>query len=327
MMSSLERAVLARAAHMSLGAPSVFNTQPWRWVVDDALTLYTAHDRQLRTADPAGRMLLTSCGAALHHARVALAAAGWETTVTRRVGVGRPEFDRDETLATVRLVGQVAPSPRYTALAAAIPCRHTDRRPYAEELPDEAMLAIRVAVEAEGLRVHRVRWDQLLHLRHAAEQAINAELANAAYRAELRLWTNRDTATGDGVPPETVIRQVSRAVPTRPFAVDPDAGLPAPDGGDTHSSYLILFGPGDDRGDWLRAGEALSAALLTATVHGVAAAPMSDLIEVPATRAHMRSMLAGMGYPHLVLRCGSGAMGAQPGHAPRRAADETIEEH
>jgi hypothetical protein len=291
-MSQLDYEILTRAARRALAAPSVFNTQPWRWVVGDQLALYRDGTRQLGAVDPSGRLMLTSCGAALHHARVALAAAGWACDVTRLV-----TDTSDDLLATVRLTEPTAPSPEQTAVAAAIDLRHTDRRPFADELPDGAMLAIRYAVEAETLRVHRVRWDQMATLRAAAEQAIRTESTHAAYLAELARWTTRDAGSGDGVPADTVVRRVPRRIPTRTLSLDPDAGRPVPADGDRRTSYLILYGRGDAPVDWLRAGEALSAALLTATVQGVAVAPMSDLIEVDAARQLTRSMLAGMGLP------------------------------
>src|SRR5690606_32132752 len=71
--------VLTRAAHAAGMAPSVHNTQPWRWrVFPEWLELYADRSRQLGRADPEGRLMTISCGAALHHARVALAAEGWE---------------------------------------------------------------------------------------------------------------------------------------------------------------------------------------------------------------------------------------------------------
>src|ERR1700751_3324917 len=60
-------------------APPVHNTQPWRWRVGPAsLNLYSEPDMQLHSTDPDGRDLIISCGAALHHCVVALAAMGWQ---------------------------------------------------------------------------------------------------------------------------------------------------------------------------------------------------------------------------------------------------------
>ena len=74
-MSVSEEVALAQAARTAGLAPSIHNTQPWRWRVDGStLDLRAERSRQLAITDPVGRMLAISCGAALHHVRVALAA-------------------------------------------------------------------------------------------------------------------------------------------------------------------------------------------------------------------------------------------------------------
>ena len=47
------------------------------------LELYAVRERQLPATDPQAQLLTLSCGTALHHARVALAAEGWSATVER----------------------------------------------------------------------------------------------------------------------------------------------------------------------------------------------------------------------------------------------------
>src|SRR5581483_508153 len=65
---------LVRAVERALQAPSVHNTQPWRWRIgDDTIDLLADRTRHLPSTDPDGRDLVISCGAALHHLRVALA--------------------------------------------------------------------------------------------------------------------------------------------------------------------------------------------------------------------------------------------------------------
>ena len=99
---------LFQAAEAARFAPSIHNTQPWRWVVRaDRLELSGVSERQLREQAPDGRMLLLSCGTAVHHARVALNAAGWRHEVARPAG---------EPLATIRVAERVAVRPER--------CRH-----------------------------------------------------------------------------------------------------------------------------------------------------------------------------------------------------------
>src|SRR6185503_16306307 len=96
-----ESGVLARAALTARKAPSILNSQPWRWRVDGrTLELRADRSRQISALDPDGRMLTVSCGAALHHARVALAAEGVRTTI----GYLPDPADRD-LLATLVHVG------------------------------------------------------------------------------------------------------------------------------------------------------------------------------------------------------------------------------
>src|SRR6516225_6305731 len=59
-------------------APSVNNTQPWRFVVGpDQIGLHADAGRRLEVADPDGREMMISCGAALFTARLALRSLGY----------------------------------------------------------------------------------------------------------------------------------------------------------------------------------------------------------------------------------------------------------
>jgi hypothetical protein len=80
-----DQAGLRRALESAVRAPSVYNSQPWRWRAGatSGVDLFADPDRHLVTVDAAGRDLLLSCGAALHHLVVALAGQGWSTQVER----------------------------------------------------------------------------------------------------------------------------------------------------------------------------------------------------------------------------------------------------
>ena len=65
---------LDEAATAALRAPSIFNMQPWTWRIEaGTLELRADPDGQLVDTGPEGRMLVISCGIALHHAVTALA--------------------------------------------------------------------------------------------------------------------------------------------------------------------------------------------------------------------------------------------------------------
>ena len=63
-------------------APSVHNTQPWRFrIAGDIIELHADPDRILMQIDPAGRELMISCGAALFGLRLGLRQLGCVPTV------------------------------------------------------------------------------------------------------------------------------------------------------------------------------------------------------------------------------------------------------
>ena len=114
---------LRRIVELATRAPSVHNTQPWRWRGGPhSLELYADRSRTLPASDPDGRNLVISCGAALHHAQVAADALGWSTMVTRF-----PDPDQPDLLARLA-VAPGTPSRHAPELLEAIDKRCTDRR-------------------------------------------------------------------------------------------------------------------------------------------------------------------------------------------------------
>src|SRR5690349_10847857 len=113
---------LERALEHALRAPSVHNTQPWRWQLQgDVIKLFADFDKQAGN-DRSRRDLLISCGAALHHFLVALAHDGHDAYVTYLSDLGD-----DTSLATIT-VTDAPPDPATARLFGAIERRHTERR-------------------------------------------------------------------------------------------------------------------------------------------------------------------------------------------------------
>jgi nitroreductase len=314
-------AALETAAQVALHAPSVFNTQPWRWQISgDTMELHADRARALTATDPDGRLLLLSCGTALHHARVALQAAGWQLHVERL-----PEHGASSLLARITIVGTPYADRRAERMAAAITARRTDRRSFSDQpVPGELLNTLRQAVEAEGAYLHLVRRDQMPMLATSTGRAADAESNDPAYRAELQDWTHRPAGSGDGVPAATAVRQAPRRVPVRDYAPGGTAALSPGDGFDLGASYVVLFGLSDTPAQVLRGGEALSALLLTATANGLATAPMSDTIEVEWPRHLLKNLLSGLGEPYLTIRLGYNDAAPELPPAPRRVAADVI---
>ena len=292
---------VAEASIAALRAPSILNTQPWRWeLVGNQAELWADRSRRLDGLDPDGRLLLLSCGTALHHARTALAAAGWTSTVDRLPDPAQPTL-----LARVRLGHAVPADPEAERMAAAVTRRRTDRRPFGDQpVSEQTLTKLRRFVEAEGAYLHVVPADQVPMLAISTERAAGAQQDDPAYREELDRWTNRPQWRGDGVSPGTAVEPALRRVPVRDFAPEGNPGLSAGAGIDKGAAYVIVFGMTDRPADLLRGGEALSALLLLATADGLATAPLSEAVEVAWTRHLLTSLLSDVGEPYIAVRLG-----------------------
>src|ERR1700728_3206533 len=119
-------------------APSVHNTQPWRFRHGQQEISITANnERQFMVADPHGREMMISCGAALFNMRVALRYLG----LVPKVRV-LPDHDLPNLVARVTWDQQVPPLDYEKELFQQITRRRTHRGGFdPTPLPDE-LLAI-----------------------------------------------------------------------------------------------------------------------------------------------------------------------------------------
>ena len=308
------------AIALAVRAPSVHNTQPWDWrFTGRTVELRSDPRRHLRNADPDGRDLLVSCGSALHHFTVAAAAMGWAAQVHRLPDPAEPGL-----LARIVLV------PHDTrdgdiALAAAIPRRRSDRRRFADRpllVRDEVFLQKSAADQGAALRVV-VEAPRLSALTSAAAEAAGLHRADPDYAIELAAWSGR-RYTPDGVPAQNTIQTPTavRELRVRDFA---GARLDDTEGRDG-AVLTVLSTARDSALDRLRAGEATSAVLLTATLLNLASCVYTEPLELTSTRGLIRDcVLDGHGEPQLVVRIGYLPEGAAPLAAtPRRPLGEVV---
>ena len=325
--TSPDPSVWRAAVELAVRAPSVHNTQPWRWRIgDERLELYADRSRQLEVIDPSGRALLVSCGSALVQARIALQAAGNTVTVTR----GPDNADPDH-LASIEVTGRAEATPETRRLADAAARRRTDRRPFADRPLDiDAAEALREAAAAEAAMLQEVRRPgDRTELIVAVGRADELEAADPAYLREMREWTGRSAGSTEGVPASAVPHVEGRRsdVEIRDFEVNAPGTLDVPDPGHVErAAMFILATEGDGAVDQLRAGEALGRVLLTATMQGLSASPYTQPMEAPGTAALLHRVLGGFGSPQIVLRVGWPGPGDEPPLTPRRPLDDVIDE-
>lgn len=193
----LDESTAMTAITIASRAPSIHNSQPWRWrIAPHSIHLYADPTRRLPETDPDERDLLVSCGAALHHLRVALAALGWSSRVHRLPNPAEPNH-----LAAIE-TSPHTPIPADIQLSIAIQARRTDRRRYSSwRLPPGLLdTLVTVAGQHGGLLVP-IRDPSHRHaLITAIWQAAQQQTASDGYASELTLWTGRGFGAEDGVP-------------------------------------------------------------------------------------------------------------------------------
>lgn len=324
-VQGFDEAVLWAALGRAVRAPSMHNSQPWRWRIGArAVELHADPTRRLPRTDPDGRDQVISCGAALHHLLVALADHGQGARVRRLPDPARPHH-----LATVTPAAEIDGGVD-VRLAAEIDRRTTDRRPFrpwpvpAEVTGQLAEIADRQGLESEIVTDPRAR----RRLYRAIETAAEKQHADAQYVTELADWSGRPDTSQDGVPAGRAPgpAQVPGQMPMRAFTAV--GGARQSISTEPESAALLVISSATDTPlQWLRVGEVTSAVLLTATRYGLAASPLLQPLEVGDTRTYVREcVVRTAGHPQMLLRIGWPHPDVTPPRpTPRRPLAEVVD--
>ncbi len=320
----VDAAVLKDAVQLACRAPSLHNSQPWKWVADTTgLQLFLDEDRQVESTDDSGprREAIISCGAVLDHLRVAIAVAGWSINVDRF-----PNPNNRRHLASVDFspLGHITEGHRQRADA--ILRRRTDRLPFAPPANWQVFEpSLRRSLDT-SVHLDVVPAELRPQLAEASALTESLRLYDSSYHAELAWWTG-SFATSDGIPASALISatESDRVDVGRTFPVsgqgDRRAGL-----ADDRSTVLVLCTDEDSPQDALRSGEALSQVLLECTLAGLATCPLTHLTELAASRELINTLIGRKGMPQTLIRVGrTPAIDEVPPMTPRRPLSDVLE--
>ncbi|AKN18842.1 Acg family FMN-binding oxidoreductase [Mycobacterium haemophilum] len=321
----VDTGVITRAVELACRAPSLHNSQPWRWVVrSTTVDLFADPHRIVTGADSSGREAIISCGAVLDHFRVAMAAIGCDSNIDIF-----PNPNNLDHLAAIDFtpMGNVAQARR--DLAKAILQRRTDRRPFRAPEDWASFEPVLHTSYDNDLATLEVLPDEVRpRLAQASRLAESLRRYDDLYHHELHWWTE-PSRESEGIPQGSLVSasdarrvDVKRPFPARWYREQSSVGP------QDQAKILLLSTPGDTRRDAFNCGQALSAVLLECTVAGLATCPVTHVTELEATRDIIRDLTTDTAaVPQLLIRVGIEPAGEVPPLTPRRPMSDVLEIH
>ncbi|MEU1423972.1 nitroreductase family protein [Kitasatospora sp. NPDC005751] len=320
---ALDAAALEKLVSAAVAAPSIHNSQPWHFRLQPETSLLevrAVRERAVPAADPQGRAMHVSVGAAVLNLRVAARYLGWAPEVRLLPDPGEPDL-----FATVRLdESSPVDLPGTDELYEAIWHRHSIRTPFTGDPVPPGVLDELVAVAgAESAVLHLPGHDETARLLELTAEAERRNTTDEAARTESRQWIRSGELPAVGIPVRALGPQ-DRAgrLPMRDFAALRAGEHQAPATFEREPLIAVLATRGDHPEDWLRAGLALEHVLLTATVHGVRASLLHQAMEWPNLRWEAREPHERPGHVQMLIRLGYGPEGAP---TPRLPAEDVLD--
>ncbi|HEX4016811.1 MAG TPA: hypothetical protein VHX15_08745 [Frankiaceae bacterium] len=325
------------ALHAAVVAPSIHNTQPWRFRITEgpepAVELLLDPGRELPALDPAHRQLIISCGSALAAYEIGLRSCGLEPRVT--LLPTDATASGEACVARIRVADLGASDPRSTHLLPGLRRRRTYRGAMTTEkvaptLCDELMDTVEDECHLQLIVDDRWRAVEHLIVRAAIELSDTTDVDH-----ETRDWTRLDERTSDGVPAANWQRTSEQSAGAPIVQRDFAQGRPLPGQPETHGPrgpegdplIAVLVTRADTSRDWLETGRALLRLSLAAQEAGLALGYVNQPTEVAGLREELADLLqplpSGFAVPQLVLRLGYPAE-PMPPVTPRRPVSAVL---
>ena len=320
------------ALQAAILAPSIHNTQPWRFRIQDGsdpyVDLLMDPERELPALDPTHRQLVISCGAALTALEVGLLGCGLAPHVELlRTG-------EQSCVARIRVTELEVADEGARKTWPLLTRRRSYRGGVSHRLITPFLENQLVEAAAPSALLHFVPEHQWRDLERLITDASLAQAETPALGEEVRSWTRGSERTHDGIPPANWQRTSEQSAMAPMVQRDFAQGRVVPGerpvaGVEGNPRLAVLLTPQDAPADWIGAGMALTRVALSAESAGLALGYLNQPTEVSGLRTELARLLAldfaGFEVPQLVLRLGYAAQGLPPASPRRPVRDVLIE--
>jgi nitroreductase len=323
--AGLDPATVEALVGDAVRAPSLHNSQPWRFRVSpDGVDVHADPSRMVGLLDPGGRALAVSVGAAVLNLRLSMLSRLGREPLTRLL----PTPEDPTHLATVRPGRPREATLAERALVDAMPRRRTSREPFSEApVPAAVMERLVTAARIEGGVLEVLGRERSEWVARLSSEAERQWAADRSYVEEVARWTTADPERRDGVPAHAFgPTDASGRRYGRDFGTGRHPGGRPSARFEAIPRLAVLMTRWDDPISWVRAGQALQRVLLTATDAGLATGILHQAVEDGELRRLLRDPQAGFGSAQVVLRLGWRAgEDPVPPPVPRRPVGDVLD--
>ncbi|MET7280679.1 hypothetical protein ABZS29_20740 [Kribbella sp. NPDC005582] len=299
MTYQLPEAHIRALLEAAIAAPSMHNTQPWRFEVEGhVIDVYLDGSRMLPAEDPTGRAMRIAAGAATFNLRCTAESLGYSTWF----GLA-PYAEEPDLLARIVVEPTGTSNEELSRLARQVQYRHTDRHPSdATPLAHGLRVGLTLAAHAEGAQLNWLTGEDVEAVRDLIREADLLEIHDWHRRTERAHWVG-GTRAADGIPSAALgPRSSTYPAVVRDMASSPTDRMRPETVFEDHAEIAVLSTEHDDPADQVVAGIALERVLLTATGEGVSASFLNQPLEFEDLRRRVQRLSGLPGFAHMIIR-------------------------